>query len=374
MKHRKGIYQVRTTPESSWGRRIGRGAAMAGIFLAELLLLAVIAVYCVGQMVAHGPSEYAGGLLAGWFAETGVFKKGETFRFVANLFYTEEELSLYEQKAQTEQSAEDPVQILSFSDSEETLEAAADGPVADPWGLVDADGDGLIVEEVKGAGYQGYMMVVLDPSRVIMGADPASFGVKGYSVQAMTELYDGVAGINAGGFEDDGGRGNGSTPNSMVVFDGKAYYGNKGSANGFAGFDSQFQLHVGKFTQKQVEELDIQYGASFGPVLIRDGVVNEKGIKNSGVNPRTAIGQRSDGAVLMLVINGRQSTSIGATYQDLTDVFLAYGAVNACNMDGGSSSLLWYGGAYINNSASLVGVRPVPSTFVVLQEGGSHGG
>ncbi len=357
-------------------RTLGRILAKLGIFLAEAVVLAVIGVYCVGQLVSHGPSEYASGLLAGWFAETGVFKKGETFRFVANLFYTEEELAVYEMVAPEDVTPVERVDIVTFTkpaDPNAPEVTPPAGPVADEWGLVDADGDGIILEEVKGAGYQGYMLVVLDPSRVIMGAHPDQFGSRGYTVESMVKSFGGVAGINAGGFEDEGGKGDGSTPNSLVVFEGKAYFAGKGSANGFAGFDSNHTLHVGNFSLKTIQELGIQYGASFGPVLIQNGKLNTAGMKNSGVNPRTAIGQRSDGAVLMLVINGRQSTSLGATYQDLADVFIAYGAVNACNLDGGSSSLLWYEDRYVNKSASLIGVRPVPSTFVVLAEGGSNG-
>ena len=90
---------------------------------------------------------------------------------------------------------------------------------------------------------------------------------------------------------------------------------------------------------------------------------------HSGLNPRTAIGQRSDGAILMLVIEGRQPSRLGATYQDEAELMLRFGAVNACNLDGGSSSMMWYNGAYINNSASVIGIRPIPTSFIVLKEG-----
>ena len=75
----------------------------------------------------------------------------------------------------------------------------------------------------------------------------------------------------------------------------------------------------------------------------------------SGVNPRTAIGQRADGIVLMLVIDGRQLHSVGATYSDVVDIMLDYGAVNACNMDGGSSTSMWYQGVYVNSCSSQDG-------------------
>ncbi len=353
----------------------GRVTGKLLLFLVEVAVLAVIGIYCAGTLVAKGPSPYASGLLAGFFAETGVFKKDQSFRFVANLFYTEEELAVYEQPAQPEALPPEAVEILPYekpADPTQPGQTPPQGPQPDAWGLVDEDGDGIIVEQVKGPGYRGYMMVVLDPSRVIMGSHPDQFGGRGYTVEGMAQSFGAVAGVNAGGFEDENGTGNGSIPNSLVIFEGQQYFPAKGTANGFAGFDSNHKLIVGNYSAAALSKMDIQYGASFGPVLIQDGVVNTAGMKNSAVNPRTAIGQRSDGAVLLLVIDGRQPSSIGATYQDLADVFLNFGAVNACNMDGGSSSLMWFEGEYLNNSASLVGVRPVPSTFLVLAEGGSN--
>ena len=71
----------------------------------------------------------------------------------------------------------------------------------------------------------------------------------------------------------------------------------------------------------------------------------------------------------MLVIDGRQVISMGATMQDLIDIMMDYGAVNACNLDGGSSTLMWYQGDYVNNCASVIGIRPVPTTILVLKEG-----
>ena len=165
----------------------------------------------------------------------------------------------------------------------------------------------------------------------------------------------------------DLGEGNGSIPDTTVVFEGKIYYPELGNNVGFVGIDSNNILHVGDFKQKDLEEKDIQYGVSFGPILIANGEICD-GLE-SGVNPRTAIGQRSDGAMLLLVVDGRQASSLGATYGDLAEVFADYGAVNAYNLDGGSSTVMWFGGEYINSCASVKGVRPVPTAFVVLKEG-----
>ena len=109
----------------------------------------------------------------------------------------------------------------------------------------------------------------------------------------------------------------------------------------------------------------IRDAITFGPRLIVNGEpANVKG-QSSGLNPRTAIGQRADGAVLMLVIDGRQSSSLGATYSDLIKVMVEYGAVNAINLDGGSSSLMYYRGNYLNNGVVLTGSREMPTAFIV---------
>ena len=132
------------------------------------------------------------------------------------------------------------------------------------------------------------------------------------------------------------------------------------------GLDSNNILHVGRYSAEQIRARDIQYGVCFGPALVVNGEAVGRG---GGVNPRTAIGQRSDGAILMLVIEGRQVTSLGATYDDLAEIMLTYGAVNACNLDGGSSTMMWYNGEYLNKCAAVSGERPIPTTFVVLKEG-----
>jgi len=284
--------------------------------------------------------------------------------FLANIYFTDEEIAEIEgSRGSDEYVAIDTSLVSINTEQPETTET---GPVADAWGLVDEDGDGIIIEDVSGEGFKGYMMVVLDPTRVIMGSVPERFGANGYTVEEMVKYYNGVAGINAGGFYDPDGKGNGSLPDSLVVFDGQIYYSEFGVRDGFVGFDSNNIMHTGKMSVQDIKDADIQYGVCFGPSLVINGVPADPGILASGVNPRTAIGQRSDGAVLMLVIDGRQVISLGASYQDCADIMLSYGAVNACNLDGGSSSLMYYDGGYINNCASVIGIRDVPTTFIVL--------
>lgn len=344
------------------------------LILLETVLLLVVCLYGLMYVLAKGPSPAARDLFVMSVRETSAVG------WLANLYFSEEEIAQIENKRPVEDFVETDTSLIQIP--KETLppdgedDAQGQGPKPDEWGLLDEDGDGIILEEVKGEGYSGYMMVVLDPSRVIMGSVPTSYGGRGYTVEEMVQKFDGVAGINAGGFYDPDGRGNGSIPDTMVVFEGKTYYEQLGIRTGFVGFDSNHIMHVAtRISSAEIQERDIQYGVCFGPVLISNG--EPCVLSNSGVNPRTAIGQRSDGAVLLLVIDGRQVISMGATHQDLIDIMLDYGAVNACNLDGGSSSLMWWDrdgdgpeeGDYVNNCASVIGIRHVPTTFLVLKEG-----
>ena len=359
-------FEIERTPEKKKSGLKKAVTALATVFiiLLETVLLVTGAVYGVMYVVAKGPSPTARDLFIRSVRETSAVG------FLANLFYSEDEIQ------QIVGGSGDTIPDYDETDSSliqipqpKPEENKPDEPATDAWGLIDEDGDGIILEDVRGEGYYGYMMVVLDPSRVIMGSIPESYGSRGYTVEQMVRHFDAVAGINGGGFHDPDGKGNGSIPDTMVVYNGQIYYPENGVRRGFAGFDSNHILHVGNFTEAEIKERDIQYGVCFGPVLVVNGKAVDASILDSGVNPRTAIGQRSDGAVLMLVINGRQIGSLGATFGDLAEIFLSYGAVNACNLDGGSSSMMWYQGEYVNNSASVIGIRPIPTSFLVLKEG-----
>ena len=349
------------TADNSAGNRILRILGRIGATVLTVVLLLAVTLYGVMFVLAKGPSPTARDLFVRGVQETSAIG------FLARLYFSQAEIDRITGADAEAVYQEVDTSLIELPNRE--TEPGSEGPVADEWGLIDEDGDGIIVEQVRGEGYNGYMMVVLDPSRVIMGTVPSSYGGTGYTVEQMVKKFDAVAGINAGGFLDPGGMGNGSIPETLVVYDGIIYYEENGIRDGFAGFDHNHILHVGNFTPWEIRQRNIRYGVCFGPVLLVNGEIMNEDILLSGVNPRTAIGQRSDGAVLLLVIEGRQVNSLGATFQDVVDVLLSYGAVNACNLDGGSSSMMWYEGKYLNNCSSVIGIRPVPTSFLVLKEG-----
>ncbi len=348
-------------PKKSAGRRVAKALGRILCVLLVTLAAALAGVFGVAYILARGPSPTAQSLFVLSLRETSAVG------FIADIFLSPEEIAQIEAGRGQERVVQTDPSLVTISNEEPSTEP-------DRWGLVDEDGDGIIIDEVKGEGYSGYMMVVLDPSRVIMGSVPESFGVRGYTVEEMVQVFDAVAGTNAGGFEDEGGTGNGSMPDHTVVFKGQLYASGSGTGSGFVGLDDEYKLHVGLVGSQALRDAHIQYGCSFGPVLVSNGKDAHPDNMASGINPRTAIGQREDGAILLLVIDGRQVISLGATYSDLVEIMLRYGAMNACNLDGGSSSLMYYNGEYVNNCASVIGIRPVPTTFLVLKEGARESG
>lgn len=229
-----------------------------------------------------------------------------------------------------------------------------------------ASGEAIEIIDVSGPTYNGKMMIVKDPSRVTVGiSGEYGEGYYGKTVMQIAQKYDAVAAVNGGGFEDPGGHGSGGTPIGLVISNSELKYGNPEQTYEIIGFDKSDVLVVGKMTAQAALDRGVRDAISFGPTLIVNGnsvVVNGSG---SGLNPRSAIGQRSDGSILLLVLDGRQVNSIGATYADVIEIMQSYGAVNAANLDGGSSSIMYYKGEYITSSCSIYGPRRLPTTIIV---------
>ena len=212
--------------------------------------------------------------------------------------------------------------------------------------------DGIRIERYAGDTYNAHIMIVRDPSTVYMGTSTEKYStaIPGKRITEMMDANpDAIAAVNAGAFFDDGTTSSavGSHPLGLVMAGGKCVWstGQQPGLQGFAGFNEDNILVVSKknLTKAEAEELNIRDGCCFGPVLIMDGETNMEAYNNnSGLNPRTAIGQRADGAVIFVCIDGRQAGSFGGTYADIINIMVEYGAVNACNMDGGSSSVMMY--------------------------------
>lgn len=226
---------------------------------------------------------------------------------------------------------------------------------------------GIIIEDIQGHSFKGKVMLIEDPKRVKV-AVTQEIGVAGERLSDMVKNAGAIAGINAGGFYDPDGEGNGAFPDGITVKNGEIVHNNVGDrAVDFIGLDAEGKLIVETLNVDQIKERNIMEGVSFYPPLVKNGKPAISGDGGWGIAPRTGIGQRADGTIIFLVIDGRQPTwSIGATLRDMMNVFLEYDAVVAANLDGGSSSEMVYDGKILNKLWNIFGERYIPTGFVVM--------
>ncbi|WP_036693987.1 phosphodiester glycosidase family protein [Paenibacillus sp. FSL R7-269] len=226
------------------------------------------------------------------------------------------------------------------------------------------------VEEVSGSGYSGYVMIVNDPKKVRLGV-PSKIG-SGEKVSSMVARTGAIAGVNGGGFADPNWKGNGFKPIGLVISQGKLFYNGLGGKKStqIVGIDKEGKMIAGNYTLDQLSKMGVQEAVTFQPRII----VNGKGqIKNAaegwGIAPRTAMGQRADGALIFVVIDGRQpGYSIGANLYDVQQIMLKHGAVIAANLDGGSSTVLVKDNEIVNKPSSQYGERYLPTAFLVFDD------
>lgn len=225
---------------------------------------------------------------------------------------------------------------------------------------------GITMEDITGPNFKGKVMLIKDSTQVKL-AVTKDIGVMGEKVSELVKDEGGIAGINAGGFYDPNGKGNGAFPDGLTVHEGKLLHNNVGKkAVNIVGFNEQGKMVIGNMTANQLEAQHIREAVTFAPNLIVEGKSVISGDGGWGIAPRTGIGQMADGTVIFVVIDGRQPDwSIGATLSDLRKVFEDYHAVNAVNLDGGSSSEMVYQGKVMNKLANVFGERSVPTAFVV---------
>ena len=326
-----------------------------GLILAAVIVLGICGL-ALEWILVKGPSTE----LRDSFVMTMIWTR--RFDFIPNIFLTPKETDkIFQEHWEINNTQETDPSLIKVKTKEETDENT--GPKADDYGLVDEDGDGVIIVDVKKKGFVGKMIVVLDPSRVFVGK-PEVYGGYGMTLEDLAKRYDALGGVNGGGFFDPEGGGTGGFPDGLTIVGSEVF--NEGtSSRTFCGFDQNDILHVGDISSDYAKELGIRDGVSFGPALIINGIGEYGSHMESGINPRTAVGQRADGAVLLLAIDGRQVHSIGASFGDARDVMLDFGAINACNMDGGSSTVMYYNGEYINSPSSASGTsRALPDAFL----------
>lgn len=222
----------------------------------------------------------------------------------------------------------------------------------------------ITVEKITGKNYVGYVMIIPDASKVNLVDGRKSN--RGSKLSEIVKNNNAIAGINAGGFADEGGVGSGNVLCDATIINKKLLYGNKTSKYSLIGLSSDKKLVLGKYTYQQALNAGIESAVEFGPYIIVNGKNQITNASSGGIHPRMAIGQKKDGTFIFVVVDGRQpGYSIGTNLLELQNIFNKYDAYNAANLDGGSSATMYYNGKVVNKTSTPMGERYLPNAFIV---------
>ncbi|MBR5095090.1 MAG: phosphodiester glycosidase family protein, partial [Oscillospiraceae bacterium] len=248
-----------------------------GFFLATAIMFG-IAGLGLEYVLVKGPST----ALKEKFVMTML--ESRRFGFMSKIFLNADEVDEIFQRSYDDLDVQfDPSMIQIAPQVGQQTETAqqpeTDTTGSDPYGYVDEDGDGYILVDVKGKGYSGHMMIVLDPKRCYVAE-----GGEGQTINQIAARTGAIGGINGGAFQDPDGTGTGRDPEGLTIIDGRLIDAGQGYRESFVGFDADGVMHVGYYNFRDAMDAGIVSGVSFYPPLIINGVPQEV---ISGVNPRT---------------------------------------------------------------------------------------
>jgi hypothetical protein len=225
------------------------------------------------------------------------------------------------------------------------------------------------IDETRGSYYfKGKLMYISDPNRVHLVVTNRKD--RGDLLDEFAKKYNAIGIVNASGFYDPDGYGKGTRAYGVVIKDGKILQDyNPKSGETALGLTYDGKLVTGNYSAQQLVNMGVRDAMSFRPQLIVNGknLFADKPAKSWGIQPRTAVGQKADGTIVFLVIDGRQpGHSIGASMNDMAEILASRGVVNAMAMDGGSSSMMLYKGeAITKTSCPYYRGRYLPNAWAV---------
>lgn len=338
-------------------KSIGKIFSFIGITLGVIIITLFLTIF----LICHGPSASARNLFVTTILETGQLK------FLASVFLSDSEIS----------------EIVS-QNSLATMQEEVDTDLI----TVDENTEKELIEihKVSGNNFEGTMMIVNDPSKISL-ATTYPWSEYGKELDKLVTENNAIAGINGGLYYSDANKG--GRPLGVTVSNGEIQDMSLGATGlHLIGFDEDNILRIidiSNMNRNEIKELitteKIRDAVSFQEEasdsnnhfvkLIINGEKRELNGMGSGANPRTAIGQREDGSVLLLVTDGRgKNGHLGATAADLIEIMSEYGAINAANIDGGSSSTMYYNGKYLMDSVTFYYSNSswrLPTAFIVKE-------
>ncbi len=330
-----------------------------------LIVVDIFALICF--FFAYGPYSYFRDLLVTTAMTT------MNHKYFAYVLYSEEEvMKILDNNKIIEPESNTDSSKISFNPNfeTETYESIYEEQILKK----DKDNDVYKYIEISGTGWKGYMVVVYDPADVRL-VFSSNYKRGGKYISEMAQDNDALVAMNASGVMTSIGY---NPITGSAILDGKLY--DKGrninKGGGLIGFTKDNVLMLTKKTVKGAIAEGMDRAVEFGPFLIVNGEPSKfTGNGGWGIANRSAIGQRQDGIVLLVAIDGRQSGSLGISMPELVKLFQKYKAYNAANLDGGGSSALYVKekptdkeGKLVNNPVGYGydGERRLPNAWMVL--------
>ena len=340
----------------SFGKKLGIFFLRMMAFLLTFIIVLVVTLMISLKMFCSDSFPHVQQTFVTTILETGQLK------FLASLFLTADEI----------QEIVDQNSMKAFNEEINTdlIQGSGFGNINVKTDCVQEPTQDIEIIEVAGTTFTGTMMIVKDPSRISL-ATIYPWREYGVTLDELVTSNDAIGGINGGLYNSTNN--SGGSPYGVIVSHGEIQYNKPQEYPGLVliGFTEDHILQIidiSKMNAKDIEnliaEMKIRDAVTFQEEasdannhfvqLIINGEAREMNGMGSGLNPRTAIGQRADGAVLMFVTDGRgKSGHLGASCADLISVMQEFGAVNAANLDGGSSTCMYYDNEYLMTSVTF---------------------
>ena len=316
----------------------------------RLIFFLIFEVIFIGvtfpMLLLHGPFERAKKVYVSSAMET------MNHQYLATWFLSDEEIATIT-NVSPGKSDDQPVESTDISDVN----------------FSDKDDDINIYTIDGGFKYKGYYLVIDNPKRIKIGVT-SKLEKEGETTSEIAQNNNAVAAINGGAFVDKTSvvwTGTGAFPDGIVMSEGKTIWNSVTDKDGtpLFGITDKGVLIVGKYSENELKKLNIKEALSFKPILIVNGKKTDLSKELPGMASRTAIGQKKDGSIILLVIDGRQLGSLGASFQEVQEIMFKLGAINAINLDGGRSTTMYYNGEVVNNPTNTMGERTIPTAVIV---------
>jgi exopolysaccharide biosynthesis protein len=352
------------------------------VSLLLLLLVLTVALYATLYNVVNGPSPTVRDMLVQATMQASATK------WLPGLFLDETLVrEIVSASAALEMVDIEDLRPAPLTAPAATAQGEEDQPPPDLW--EDAI-DGLKLETYLGPTFKAYVLLVQNPARVFVVKPPGKLGKERYGLQVFDALkLPGVAAaINGGGFYDPDGHGSGGQPLGLTYADGECVWEDTEKLT-FIGFDQNNCLLIEQaLTRVQADSAGVRDGVCFqnNSTLIRmegGALTAYYSDADNSLAQRTAIGQRADGTVILMVTEGRTAAYLGANRNDIINAMLCFEAVTAAMLDGGSSTVMCYPDYYekyevdktnlnkyqkmglLNSTRSFVPPRALPTYFAV---------